>query len=139
MFTGNGVMQNGTTIIEQYGQNLDRLQVGDCVGLVVRDDGTDRKLHFFVNNVDQGPAAEKIPDKVYGVLDLYGQAGKRHEDHIILLLYFNFHSTSEYRGCFRVSNTRRYCKFYNIEYNPLQHRAKIAFSSDTWQECALIE
>lgn len=77
MMTGNGVMQNGTTIIEQYGQNLDRLQVGDCVGVVVRDDGLERRLHFFVNNIDQGPAAEKIPDKVYGVIDLYGQAGNK--------------------------------------------------------------
>lgn len=27
MMTGNGVMHNGTTILDQYGQNLDRLQV----------------------------------------------------------------------------------------------------------------
>lgn len=73
MMTGNGVMQNGTTIIEQYGLNLDRLQVGDRVGVVRRDDGT---LHFSVNGVDQGRAADKVPEKVYGVIDLYGQAGK---------------------------------------------------------------
>lgn len=77
MMTGNGVMQNGSTIIEQYGQNLDRLQVGDCVGVVVRDDGIERRLHFFVNNIDQGVAAVGIPEKVYGVIDLYGQAGKK--------------------------------------------------------------
>lgn len=28
MMTGNGVMHNGSTIIEDYGQNLDRLKVG---------------------------------------------------------------------------------------------------------------
>jgi neuralized-like protein 4 len=27
MMTGNGVMHNGTTVIEQYGQNLDKLKV----------------------------------------------------------------------------------------------------------------
>lgn len=27
MMTGNGVMHNGTTIIDEYGQNLDRLKV----------------------------------------------------------------------------------------------------------------
>jgi hypothetical protein len=27
MMTGNGVMHNGTTVIDEYGQNLDRLQV----------------------------------------------------------------------------------------------------------------
>lgn len=72
MMTGNGVMQNGTTIIEQYGQNLDRLQVSDRVGVVRRDDGT---VHFFVNGIDQGPAAVNVPEKVFGVIDLYGQAG----------------------------------------------------------------
>ncbi len=65
MMTGNGVMMNGTTVIEQYGQNLDRLQVGDRVGVVRKDDGT---LHFWVNGVDQGPGATNVPEKVYGVI-----------------------------------------------------------------------
>lgn len=73
MMTGNGVMHNGITVIEQYGQNLDRLQVGDRVGVVRKDDGT---LHFFVNGVDQGPAATNVPERVYGVIDLYGQAAQ---------------------------------------------------------------
>uniref|UniRef100_A0A182QPD3 NHR domain-containing protein n=1 Tax=Anopheles farauti TaxID=69004 RepID=A0A182QPD3_9DIPT len=73
MMTGNGVMHNGMTVIEQYGQNLDRLQVGDRVGVVRKDDGT---LHFWVNGVDQGLAATNVPEKVYGVIDLYGQAAQ---------------------------------------------------------------
>ncbi|EDV96611.1 neuralized-like protein 4 [Drosophila grimshawi] len=73
MMTGNGVMQNGVTVIEQYGQNLDRLQVGDRVGVVRKDDGT---LHFWVNGIDQGPAATNVPERVYGVIDLYGQAAQ---------------------------------------------------------------
>uniref|UniRef100_A0A182JKE4 NHR domain-containing protein n=1 Tax=Anopheles atroparvus TaxID=41427 RepID=A0A182JKE4_ANOAO len=73
MMTGNGVMHNGMTVIEQYGQNLDRLQVGDRVGVVRKDDGT---LHFWVNGVDQGPAGTGVPEKVYGVIDLYGQAAQ---------------------------------------------------------------
>lgn len=73
MMTGNGVMQNGTTVIEQYGQNLDKLQVGDRVGVMRKEDGT---LHFWVNGVDQGPAATNVPEKVYGVIDLYGQAAQ---------------------------------------------------------------
>lgn len=71
--TGNGVMQNGITVIEQYGVNLDRLQVGDRVGVVRKDNGT---LHFWVNGVDQGPAAINVPENVYGVIDLYGQAAQ---------------------------------------------------------------
>ncbi|KAG7212691.1 hypothetical protein KM043_012968 [Ampulex compressa] len=73
MMTGNGVMHNGTTMIDQYGQNLDRLQVGDRVGVMRKDNST---LHFYVNGVDQGAAAMSIPERVYGVIDLYGQAAQ---------------------------------------------------------------
>ncbi|XP_037940596.1 neuralized-like protein 4 isoform X2 [Teleopsis dalmanni] len=73
MMTGNGVMHNGVTVIEQYGLNLDRLQVGDRVGVVRKYDGT---LHFWVNGIDQGPAAHDVPENVYGVIDLYGQAAQ---------------------------------------------------------------
>ncbi|KAK7792172.1 hypothetical protein R5R35_005131 [Gryllus longicercus] len=73
MMTGNGVMHNGTTVIDEYGQNLDRLQVGDRVGVMRKENGT---LHFFVNGLDQGAAASNIPDRVYGVIDLYGQAAQ---------------------------------------------------------------
>lgn len=31
MMTGNGVMHNGTTILDEYGHNLDRLKVGEWV------------------------------------------------------------------------------------------------------------
>lgn len=68
MMTGNGVMHNGTTVIEQYGQNLDRLQVGDRVGVVRKENGV---LHFWVNGVDQGPAASNVPERVYGVIGKY--------------------------------------------------------------------
>ncbi|KAK4880128.1 hypothetical protein RN001_008274 [Aquatica leii] len=71
MMTGSGIMHNGTTVLEQYGVNLDRLQVGDRVGVVRKESGL---LHFFVNGVDQGTAATNVAEKVYGVIDLYGQA-----------------------------------------------------------------
>ncbi len=73
MMTGNGVMHNGTTVIDDYGQNLDKLKVGDRVAVVRKENGT---LHFFVNSEDQGPAATNVPDRVYGVIDLYGQAAQ---------------------------------------------------------------
>ncbi|XP_041093378.1 neuralized-like protein 4 isoform X2 [Polyodon spathula] len=103
MMTGNGVMHNGTTILDEYGHNLDRLKVspaqepgppdtagdrlrtegrrrcftqrvaGDTVGVVRKDDGS---LHFFVNGVAQGPAAWNVPPSVYAVVDLYGQAAQ---------------------------------------------------------------
>ncbi|XP_038851954.1 neuralized-like protein 4 [Salvelinus namaycush] len=73
MMTGNGVMHNGTTILDEYGHNLDRLKAGDTVGVVRKEDGS---LHFFVNGVAQGPAAWNIPPSVYAVVDLYGQAAQ---------------------------------------------------------------
>ena len=36
-------------------------------------DGT---LHFYVNSIDQGAAATNVPNMVYGVIDLYGQAAE---------------------------------------------------------------
>lgn len=73
MMTGNGVMHNGTTVIDEYGQNLDRLQVGDRVGVMKKENGT---VHFFVNGLDQGAAATNVPERVFGVIDLYGQAAQ---------------------------------------------------------------
>ncbi|XP_051523046.1 neuralized-like protein 4 isoform X2 [Myxocyprinus asiaticus] len=73
MMTGNGVMHNGTTILDEYGHNLDRLKAGDTVGVVRKEDGS---LHFFVNGVAQGPAAWNVPTSVYAVVDLYGQAAQ---------------------------------------------------------------
>uniref|UniRef100_A0A8V5GTX4 Uncharacterized protein n=1 Tax=Melopsittacus undulatus TaxID=13146 RepID=A0A8V5GTX4_MELUD len=73
MMTGNGVMHNGTTVLDEYGHNLDRLKAGDTVGVLRRPDGT---LHFFVNGAAQGPAAWNVPPNVYAVVDLYGQAAQ---------------------------------------------------------------
>ena len=74
MMTGNGVMHNGTTTVDDYGQNLDKLKVkmisdqirsqqenskskqlryikvGDRVAVVRKESGV---LHFFVNSEDQ--------------------------------------------------------------------------------------
>lgn len=50
MMTGNGVMHNGTTVIDDYGVNLDKLKVGDRVAVVRKESGT---IHFFVNSEDQ--------------------------------------------------------------------------------------
>lgn len=36
----------------------------------------DETLHFFINGIDQGLAATNVPNGVYGVIDLYGQAAK---------------------------------------------------------------
>jgi len=72
MMTGNGIMHNGTSILDEYGISLDRLKVEDRVGVLRKENGN---LHFFVNGHDQGCAATEVPPNVFGVIDLYGQAG----------------------------------------------------------------
>ncbi|XP_046403803.1 neuralized-like protein 4 isoform X1 [Ischnura elegans] len=47
------------------------LKPGDRMGVMRSDTGA---LHFFINGVDQGPAASNIPEGVYGVYELYGDA-----------------------------------------------------------------
>ena len=49
------------------------MQVGDRIGAMRTADGI---LHFYVNGVDQGPAATGVPPNVYGVIDVYGQAAQ---------------------------------------------------------------
>ena len=58
---------------EQYGPNLDRVQIGQTVGVLVDDDGS---LHLYHNGADQGIAAKDVPSSAYVILDLYGQCEK---------------------------------------------------------------
>lgn len=53
-----------------YGPNLDTLQCGHIVGILIDDDNC---LHLYVNGLDQGIAARDIPNPCYGLIDLYGQ------------------------------------------------------------------
>lgn len=65
MMSGSGIMNDGVMCIEHYGVNLDRLQVGDRVGVVRKENGN---LHFFVNGIDQGVAVTNLPERLYGVV-----------------------------------------------------------------------
>ena len=49
------------------------INVGDIVGVVRMGDST---LHFSVNGVGLGCVARDVPDGVYGIVDLYGQAAQ---------------------------------------------------------------
>lgn len=41
------------------------LQEGDTIGVMRSEVGI---LHFFVNGIDQGPAAFNIPELVFGII-----------------------------------------------------------------------
>ncbi|CAK1555013.1 unnamed protein product [Leptosia nina] len=73
VMAGEDVLRDGSVIIPKYVRNLNRLCEGDTVGVMRKDMGI---LHFFVNGVDQGPAAFNIPEHVFGVLDLYGRVAQ---------------------------------------------------------------
>lgn len=53
-----------------YGSNLENLQCGSTVGLLIDEDS---RLHLYINGADQGIAATDLPLYVYAIIDLYGQ------------------------------------------------------------------
>lgn len=58
MMTGNGVMHNGTTILDEYGHNLDRLKVRERAVILTGYCGGGQG-----DSVDAGPSqAGALPD-----------------------------------------------------------------------------
>jgi hypothetical protein len=49
------------------------VQEGDRIGMMRKSNGN---LHYFINGLDQGVAATKVPACVWGVVDLYGMTVK---------------------------------------------------------------
>ncbi|XP_050683838.1 neuralized-like protein 4 isoform X2 [Leptidea sinapis] len=73
VLTDGNVKQNGDMLIQKYMKSVNTLSEGDTIGVMRKAMGI---LHFFVNGVDQGPAAFNVPENVFGVLDLYGRVAK---------------------------------------------------------------
>ncbi|XP_014669095.1 PREDICTED: neuralized-like protein 4 [Priapulus caudatus] len=74
MMSGCGILTNGKGTRREYGDfNLDELVEGDRIGLMRKHNGS---LHYYINGVDQGVAATRVPNIVFGVIDLYGMAVK---------------------------------------------------------------
>ena len=69
VLAGDGLYHNGIKVRGSYGPNLESLQVGHSVGVLV---DAQRRLHLYVNGVDQGVACGDIPAKVHAVFDMYG-------------------------------------------------------------------
>jgi neuralized-like protein 4 len=68
--SGISVLEDGSSLIEYYGSDLDKLEEGDKIG-VVRT--AQNELIFYVNGESQGIAATNIPKVVYAVVNLYGK------------------------------------------------------------------
>ncbi len=74
MMSGCGILTNGRGTRREYGEfNLDQLSEGDRIGLMRKVNGN---LHFYINGLDQGVAATKVPQQMWGVVDLYGMTVK---------------------------------------------------------------
>ena len=74
MMSGCGILTNGKGTRRKYGDfNLDELSEGDRIGLMRKRNGN---LHFFINGLDQGVAATRVPAQMWGVVDLYGMVVK---------------------------------------------------------------
>ncbi|PSN33663.1 hypothetical protein C0J52_20980 [Blattella germanica] len=73
MLSGSAVMQDGVTLRNGYGCDLDTLTTSTRIGMMRHDD---ESLHYYVDGVDQGAACEGVPPHVYAVVDLYGQCAQ---------------------------------------------------------------
>ncbi len=52
---------------------MDELSEGDRIGMIRKGNGN---LHFYINGLDQGVAATRVPNQMWGVVDLYGMTVK---------------------------------------------------------------
>ncbi|EDO39598.1 predicted protein [Nematostella vectensis] len=58
MLSGSSVLQDGATILNGYGCDLDKLKENFRLGIMRKADGS---LHYFVNGEDCGSAASSVP------------------------------------------------------------------------------
>lgn len=71
--SGISVLKDGQSLMEYYGNDLDKLTEGDRVGVM----RTSRnELVFFINGENQGVAAREIPKSVYALVNLYGKCSQ---------------------------------------------------------------
>lgn len=74
MMSGCGILTNGKGTRRQYGEfNLDELREGDRVGMMRK---SNCNLHYYINGQDQGVAATRVAQTLWGVIDLYGMTIK---------------------------------------------------------------
>lgn len=74
MMSGCGILTNGKGTRREYGEfNLDELREGDRVGMMKKSNGN---LHYYINGRDQGIAATRVAQVLWGVIDLYGMTIK---------------------------------------------------------------
>ena len=74
MMSGIGILTNGKGTRREYGDfNLDELNEGDRIGMMRKANGN---LHFYINGLDQGVAATRVGNQMWGVVDLYGMTVK---------------------------------------------------------------
>lgn len=73
IMSGISVLKDGQSLMEYYGNDLDKLAEGDRVGVMRTSKG---ELVFFINGESQGIAARDIPRNVFALVNLYGKCGQ---------------------------------------------------------------
>lgn len=73
MLSGSSIMENGTTIRNNYACDLDTLGAGIRIG-VMRS--AEKTLEFYKDGVPQGVACVVTHSNIYAVVDLYGQCAQ---------------------------------------------------------------
>lgn len=67
------MLKDGQSLLEYYGNDLDKLNEGETVGVMRTSKG---ELIFFLNGESQGIAAQNIPKNVFALVNLYGKCGQ---------------------------------------------------------------
>lgn len=67
---GISILKDGSSLVEAYGTDLDKLKEGDRIGVMRTSQG---ELIFFINGESQGVAASNIPKPVHALVNLYGK------------------------------------------------------------------
>ncbi|XP_071438603.1 neuralized-like protein 4 [Hetaerina americana] len=69
----NNALYGNSKELSKYGQDLNKIQARDRLGVMRREDGS---IHFFMNGVDLGRAVANVPEPVYGIFELWYDAIK---------------------------------------------------------------
>lgn len=68
--SGMSLLENGCTINEFYGTDLDKLDRGDTLG-VMRN--SKNEVLIYINGEEQGVAINEAPQTLYAIINLYGK------------------------------------------------------------------
>ncbi|KAJ6638138.1 Neuralized-like protein 4, partial [Pseudolycoriella hygida] len=70
LMAGISILKDGSSLVEAYGIDLDKMKEGDRIGVMRTAQGD---LIIYINGESQGIAANNIPKSVHALVNLYGK------------------------------------------------------------------